>query len=78
MLLRMANVAIRFLLALLSLLFDRLVLLLSLLLQVKPHEELEEVQVFEISGGERELSNNNLNVLLLKLQFQKHFSEIFF
>lgn len=78
MLLRMVNVAIRFLLALLSLLFDRLVLFLSLLLQVKPHEELEEVQVFEISGGERELSNNNLNVLLLKLQFQKHFSEIFF
>ena len=69
MLLRIARIAVRLLLALLSLLLDGLVLVLSLLLiQVEPHEELVEVQVFEIRRSKREFGNDNLNILLLKLQ----------
>lgn len=70
MLLRVVHVTVGFLLALLSLLLDGLVLVLSLLIfQVEPHEEFVEVEVVEISRGERQLSNDNLNILLFELQF---------
>ena len=70
MLLRVVHVTVGFLLALLSLLLDGLVLVLSLLIfQVEPHEEFVEVEVVEISRGKRQLGNDNLNILLFELQF---------
>jgi hypothetical protein len=73
MLLRILRISIRFLLALLALLLDGLVLVLALFLfDEEPLEESKEVQVLEIFRTERQLSNNDLNELILKLQFSKH------
>jgi hypothetical protein len=73
MLLRILRISIRFLLALLALLLDGLVLVLALFLfDEEPLEESKEVQVLEILRTERQLSNNDLNELILELQFSKH------
>lgn len=76
LLLHSARVLVR-LLAFLSLLLDRVVhVVLLLVLYVKPFEEAVEVEVVQIIRAQGKLGDDEFDVLVFQLQFSEHVDEI--